>query len=266
MAMAKPTAVKRSFLSKLHTNGVYFVIGALILLLVAPLYQLVVLVPQGYGIAPASTDTTYLLWIVSHRIAFLVYRLLLIIAFACLLNLPFTLFRIIVAQEILGREEESELEEEEGEEKNQVEGMPNFAWRGKGYAVLAAWAGFFGIVISVLGTLVGTLYLLVIGPQSIASSLSGVFAIITNTVGGGLLALASLLFGVVIARSGHNLWPGVWVTFGYTSLALAAFFSASAVAVASAPNSQALFTTLAILLFGIWVLWFGVMLVRLKPE
>jgi len=51
------------------------------------------------------------------------------------------------------------------------------------------------------------------------------------------------------------------------ALALAALFSASAVEVASAPGSgQGLLSTPAILLFALWVLWFGVMLVRLKPE
>ena len=51
------------------------------------------------------------------------------------------------------------------------------------------------------------------------------------------------------------------------ALALAVLFSVSAAEVAFDPvTGQSLITTLAILLFSVWVLWFGVMLVRLKPE
>jgi len=97
--------------------------------------------------------------------------------------------------------------------------------------------------------------------------LTGFFAILTYTVGGGLLALSCLFFGAVIARSGLKLWPGIWVAFAYMALALAVLFSVSAVEVAFAPlTGQTLVTTFAILLFSVWVLWFGVMLLRLKPE
>lgn len=155
--------------------------------------------------------------------------------------------------------------------------MPAFAWRGKGYAVLAAWAGLFGLLLFAGGTMASTLYLLSSAanmPSQIttlynAAPLAGAFAIITFTIGGGLLALSCLFFGAIIARSGLNLWPGIWVAFGYIALALAALFSASAVEVAFSPTptaGQALLTTPAILLFAVWALWFGVMLVRLKPE
>jgi len=51
------------------------------------------------------------------------------------------------------------------------------------------------------------------------------------------------------------------------ALALAVLFSVSAAEVAFASSTgQSLITTLAILLFSVWVLWFGIMLVRLKPE
>src|SRR5205085_7112275 len=211
-----------------------------------------------------------------------------------LLSLPFTLFRIIVAQEILGREEEeSETEEveeaeEEGEtededkEEKESDGMPAFAWRGKGFAVVAAWAGLFGIILFVLGTLASTIYLYVLAASLAApvsqhlaatncapdcTGLSSTFSVIANTAGIGLLAISCLFFGAVIARSGRNLWPGAWVAFGYMALAIAAVLSGSAVEIASAPIAgQAALTTPAILLFAIWVLWFGIMLVRLKPE
>ncbi len=279
--------MRRSFLSRLQTNGTYYIIGALILLLVIPLYQLLILVPQGYGDALAATNkdhlTSYLLWISNHLGQFMGYRTLLIIAFICLISLPFILFRIIVAQEILGQDAEVETEQEAEYEDTQSNGeMPVNAWRGKGYAVLAAWAGLLGIICYALGTLASTLFLLLVGTQSIALTsphgntivctstcltLSSTFAIITNTVGGGLLALAQLFFGAIIARRGRNLWPGSWVAFSYMALATAALFSGSAVEVASAPTeTQAPLTSPAILLFAIWVLWFGIMLVRLKPE
>src|SRR5438105_987906 len=118
---------KRNFLSKLHTNGIYYTISGCILLLGIPLYQLLVLIPQGHSDALASASkgsfTTYLVWIGKHSGQFVAYRALLIIAFALLLSLPFTLFRIIVAQEILGREEaeEEESEIEEAQEETETE-------------------------------------------------------------------------------------------------------------------------------------------------
>jgi hypothetical protein len=269
--------MKRTFLSRLHRNGVYYLIGALLLLLGVPLFQFLVLIPQGYSEAVAASEsghfTTYLAWITSHAVSFVTYRSVLVIAFGLLLNLPFTLFRIIVAQEILGPGEEPEEEEsaqqEAAEEKEKAtagEGaLPIDAWRGKGYAVIAAWSGLFGIILYALGTLAGTIYAVSIAASY--SAFSSLFTIIPNTAGGGLLALACLFFGAVIARRGLNLWPGIWVAFGYVALALAALFSGSAVAAASSPQGgQAALTTAAILGFAIWVLWFGVMLVRLKPE
>jgi hypothetical protein len=276
---------KRTFLSKLHRNGLYCIIGALILLLGVPLYQFLLLMPSGYSNALA-TQSLALRWINAHSLLFLGYRALLIAGFALIISLPFSLFRIIIAQEVLGREEEDqERDEDEDEEQEQEEkvqsdktdadGMPEFAWRGKGYAVLAAWSGLIGLLLIVGGTLVSSLYLVSSAAtltsqtpiSNNAAPLTGALAIITFTIGGGLLALSCLFFGAVIARSGLNLWPGVWVAFGYMALALAALFSASAVEVAFAPTAgQALLTTPAILLFAVWVLWFGVMLVRLKPE
>jgi hypothetical protein len=276
--------MKRTFLSKLHRNGLYCTTGALLLLLGVPLYQFLVLIPSGYSNALA-TQSSALHWINTHIPLFAGYRALLIAGFAFIISLPFTLFRIIVAQEILGREEDEQDEMEEAsaeqqEEKDQTvndqaDGMPEFAWRGKGYAVLAAWSGLFGLLLFAAGTLASTLYL--IGSATSlpatasnldnAAPLAGLFAIITFTVGGGLLALSCLFFGAVIARSGLHLWPGMWVAFGYMALALAALFGASATEVSFAPEAgQALLTTPAILLFAVWVLWFGIMLVRLKPE
>jgi hypothetical protein len=276
--------MKRTFLSKLQRNGLYCTIGALLLLVGIPLYQFLILIPSGYSNALA-TQSLALRWINTHSLLFLGYRALLFAGFAFIISMPFTLFRIIIAQEVLGREPGEQGEDDKEEvvqdqskdqsDNHQEEGMPAFAWRGKGFAVLAAWAGLFGLLFFALGTLASTLYL-VFSAASLpslvtnienAAPLTAFFAILTFTVGGGLLALSCLFFGAVIARSGLKLWPGIWVVFAYIALALAVLFSVSAAQVALGPGTgQSLITTLAILLFAVWVLWFGIMLIRLKPE
>ncbi len=276
--------MKKTFLGKIQRNGRYCIIGALLLLVGIPLYQFIFLVPSGYSNALA-TQSAVLHWISTHSLLFLGYRALLFAGFAFMISMPFTLFRIIVAQELLGRDtedpentgKEEALQDatRDAAESDQEEGMPAFAWRGKGFALLAAWGGFFGLLCFVLGTLASTCYLL-FSAASLSSTamnlenaapLTGFLAIITYTVGGGLLALSCLFFGIVIARSGLKLWPGIWVAFAYVAIALAILFSVSAAEVAFEPlTGQSFVTTIAILLFSIWVLWFGVMLVRLRPE
>lgn len=299
--------MKRSFLAKLHTNGIYYIAGALLLLIGVPLYQYLVLLPLGYSdaltLAEGGAYAPYLSWIGTHLIAFLGYRALSIIAFVALISLPFTLFRIIVAQEILGIEEveqaENKTEESDEEDQPQQEdsqkleetagellkqeakdadetgNTPILSWRGKGFAVLAAWTGLLGIILYTIGSVVSTLYSAVVSNGfTIHATIPGNFqiisatmTIITYTVGGGLLAIACLFFGAMIVRSGVKLWPSTWVAYGYTALVVAALLSVSAVAVVSAPIAgKAALTTPAYLLLALWVLWFGVMLVRLKPE
>jgi hypothetical protein len=302
--------MKSTFLSRLQGNARYAVIGALVLIIGVPLYQFLILAPSGYGNA-LTTVAQSLNWIHTHAPLFLGYRALLIIGFTLMLGLPFTLFRIIIAQEILGRDEEvdeiaGEDDITEREEAGQApddqqaqhdagdatdnddasavedagiardangaaetpDGMPEFAWRGRGFAVLAAWMGMGGLVLFSLATLASSLYLLISASSSSpAAPLTGLFAILTFTAGGGLLALSCLFFGAVITRSGRHLWPDSWLALGYTALAIALLLSGSAVEVALAPNAgQAVLNTPAILLFALWVLWFGVMVVRLKPE
>jgi hypothetical protein len=291
--------MKRSFLSKLHTNGIYYITGTLLLIIGVPLYQYLVLLPQGYNDVLTSAEggafAPYLLWIGGHLAAFLGYRALSIAAFTALLGLPFTLFRIIVAQEILGSEDtepvvevmseedhpQQELSQESAEAPGELqeteggEASSTLSWRGKGFAVLAAWTGLLAIILYLLGTLASTFYLTVVSnsftehtatPGSF-STISGATTIVTYTIGGGLLAIACLFFGAMIVRSGMKLWPGIWVAFGYTALAVAALLSVSAVAIVSAPiEGKAALATPAILLFALWALWFGIMLVRLKPE
>ena len=292
--------MKRSFLARLRSNGTSYLCGALLLLAGIPAYQAFVLAPLGYNnalaVTSAGNSAAYLAWIGEHQLSFLLYRVLLLLAFALLLSLPFSLFRVIIAQELMDQEEREaeELDEEDGddvddaedeteasedeveeEETEETDGMPPYAWRGKGFAVIGAWSGVIGLICYIVGTLASTLYLSTISngvaPNATLSGVNvlliSIFAILTNTVGIGLLALSTLFFGAIIARSGSKLWPVAWVIFGYIALGVAALFSGSAVSVASAPASgQAPLTAPAILLFGVWVLWLGVMLVRLKPE
>lgn len=282
--------MKQSFLGRLQRTARLNLLGALLLLLVVPGLQLLVLGPQGYNTALNSLQTG-LVWIHGHIALFLLYRLAYILGFALLLGLPFALFRIIVAQEIIGRaelEEENVEENEKDEDAEEQEeqqtqaraepadnGMPNFAWRGKGFAVIAAWTGLPGLFCVALGLLASTIYLWssagTPGPQAQLpanfADVTGLLAVLTYTVGGGLLALACIFFGLVIARSGRKLWPDGWVAFGYAALLTGAIGSGSAVQVALAPTSgQATLTTLAILLIAIWSLWFSIMVIRLKAE
>src|SRR5260370_981052 len=213
--------MKRTFLSKLHRNGLYCIIGSLVLLLGVPLYQLLVLIPSGYANALA-TQSQALRWLNTHSLHFLGYRVLLILGFALIISLPFTLFRIIVAQEVLERGEEQAQDDEEEEEdqaaKSEPGGMPSFAWRGKGYAVLAAWAGLFGLLLFAAGTLASTLYLLgsaaSLNPQASipagAAPLTSLFSILTFTSGVGLLAILCLFFAYVIATISLNLSPDIY--------------------------------------------------------
>nr|BBH93967.1 hypothetical protein KTA_21660 [Thermogemmatispora argillosa] len=295
--------MRRTFLTRLRINGSYYVLGALLLLLGAPLYQWLWLLPHGYGEALAAASrgqfSVYVLWLHSHLWAFALYRLLQIAAFALTLSLPFTLFRIIVAQEVLGRDEESGAGEPAEETAALDEGqgaaedgqasadggskpLPQTAeellavpWRGKGFAVIAAWSGMLGILLLILGNLASTVYQVGVARGFSAGSVLmpsfalvvGVCTLVANTVGGLLLALAALLFGVVITRSGLQLWPPLWVALGYVAILLALFLIGSAVQVALAPaGGQAFLTTPAFLLFALWTLWLGLILVRLRPE
>jgi len=269
--------MKRNLLSRLRLSGWYYLIGALLLLLGVPLYQLLVLNPSHYSATLSTQGNShfafYLAWISTHILQYIIYRILLIAAFALLLTLPFNLFRIIVAQEIIDQQERAQ-EEQDEEGQDGEDGMPAYAWRGKGFAVLAAWAGLIGLVAYVLGAGIGTIYVIAVSKGVTASTpvpasfttLYSIFSLISNAAGIGLLALSTLFFGALIARRGRNLWPIIWLLFGYTALAVAALLSGSAVASAGSPGEQAVLTTPAFLLFGLWVLWLGVLLVRLKPE
>ncbi len=155
--------MKRTFLGKLQRNGLYCTIGALLLLVGVPLYQFLILIPSGYSNA-LTTQSLALHWINAHSLLFLGYRTLLFAGFAFMISMPFTLFRIIVAQELLGREageqkkdDTEEVVQDEAKDQSdngQEDGMPAFAWRGKGFAVLAAWGGLFGLLCFALGILV----------------------------------------------------------------------------------------------------------------
>src|SRR5947209_420268 len=169
--------MKRNLLSRLQTNGIYYIISALLLLLVIPAYQLLVLTHLGYGDAlrmagPGGHIATYLAWISAHTPYFIIHHLLLALAFAMLLSLPFSLFRIIVAQELVDQQERAAAgqdQEEEDEEEEEMQGaetpvdeVPSDAWRGKGFAVVAAWAGLCGLIIYILGTIADAIYLAIV--------------------------------------------------------------------------------------------------------
>ncbi|GHO92175.1 hypothetical protein KSF_022230 [Reticulibacter mediterranei] len=262
---------KRSMLSQLRINGISYLLSALLLLVGIPLYQLLVLNPTGYGTILAGNNgpalaTAYLHWIGAHQLQFIIHRLLLTLTFVLLLTLPFVLFRIIVAQELVAQVEQGEVEEDEETE----DGSPAHPWRGKGFVIIALWAGLSGLLLYILGTIGGTIYLVSASSATMPANftlISSLFSLVPNSIGIGLLALSTLFFGAMIARRGRYIWPGIWVAFGYAALAVAALFSGSAVGVASSPaTGQATLTTPAMLLFALWVLWFGIMLVRLQPE
>jgi hypothetical protein len=294
--------MKRGLLAKLRSNGSYYIISGLLLLVVVPAYQVFILGPTGFSNALDLTGTgrytAYISWISSFSISFLIYRALLICAFCLILSLPFSLQRIIVAQELMAQQEqaaetledndetsdsensEDENEEdkneddgEEDEDESEDDGMPDHPWRGKGFVVLAAWLGLAGMTIYIIGATLSTIYFFLVGASQGAAIynsvavLAPIFTIFTNAVGTGLIGLGCLFFGAMIARTGKNLWPNSWVAFAYASLFVGAMLSISAVAVVSAAGiGQSTLTTLATLLFAIWLLWLGIMLVRLKPE
>ncbi len=277
--------MQQSFLGKLQRTALLNLLGALCLLLLVPALQLLVLGPLGYGTA-LDTAQSSLAWIHSHTALFVLYRLALCAGFALLLGLPFALFRIIIAQEIVGRAELAEQEgddydeeaeeegefEEEAEEENEAGGLPAFAWRGKGFAVLAAWSGTLGLLLLAGTTLASTIYLWSSagtsnGQTPVPENFAGIstaLGVLTYTVGGGFLALACIFFGIVIARSGRKLWPDSWVAFGYIGMAIGAIASGSAVQVAI--GDQTALTTPAILGVALWALWFSSVVLRLKPE
>ncbi len=287
--------MKKTLLARLQRNGRFSIAGALLLLIGIPLYQYLLLIPQDYNNAQAAiaqnTFLPYLYWIADHVALFFGSRLLLFVAFLALVSLPFTLFRVIIAQELIGSEEADEQtqdvedvgnqhKEDGDQDENEDAGeeqarAPAEAWRGKGYAVLAAWMGITGIMLFLLGTLASAIYLAVVSSalnphSSLPGSfllITGILTITTNTAGEGLIGLSCFFFGIVIARRGTRLWPGAWVALGYSALAVAALLIVSAIAVASAPTqAQGTLATLAVLLFALWVLWLGIMLASLKAE
>jgi hypothetical protein len=292
--------MKRSLLARLRTNGFLYLISAAFLVLGIPLYQALVLEPAGLsrvlhanGVNTFSEQVQgaapmYLVWIHGHNGLFLGYRILLMLAFALILTLPFSLYRIIVAQEIIGQQEHTanDTAEEDSEADTQSEkepmsvtttqdGMPAFAWRGKGFAVLAAWLGTAGLVLYVLGTIISTFYLTISSthvtpgreiPDSVIT-LSGTLAIITNSIGIGLLGLGILFFGAMISRTGTNLWPTMWVVLGYVAILVGALLCIGAIAAATAGGgNQGILNTAGTFLFSLWTCWLALILIRLQPE
>ena len=127
--------MKRSLLARLRTNGFLYLLSAALLALGIPLYQALVLEPAGLSRVLHTNDANtfsgqvqgtislYLVWIHEHNGLFLGYRILLMLAFALILTLPFSLYRIIVAQEIIGQQEHTanDTAEEDSEADTQSE-------------------------------------------------------------------------------------------------------------------------------------------------
>lgn len=281
--------MNRTLLSRLYANGVSYLISGVLLLIGIPLYQVLFLNPTGLSDIlngkGAGRLRAYLTWISQHSFQFSIYRVLLVLAFALLFTLPFSLYRIIVAQEIMGQRERAEAEEAQMEDTNGTEGiqegnqqlgqeesngMPAFAWRGRGFVVLAAWAGIIGLVIYVLSTIVSTFYFVIFAnniDSSAVALLASILTISSNTMGIGLLGLSVLFFGAMICRTGLNLWPAHWVVFGYAAILAGGLLCVGAIGAASAPGvGQNAITTIATLLFAVWIFCLGLMLIRLKPE
>lgn len=284
--------MKRSLLTRLRTNGVLYMVSAALLGLGVPLYWALVLEPTGFS---STAQDTYPVWIHGHNGLFLGYRILLILAFALILTLPFSLYRIVVAQEILGQQEDiandnTEVEAEEAtqgtkEDTQDIQetestpaiddGMPAFAWRGKGPIVLAAWLGTAALLLYVLGTIASTFYLTIASvhatsAKEVSDSVilwSGAFTMLTNTVGIGLLGLGILFFGTTISRTGTHLWPGMWVALGYVAILVGALLCIGAIAAgADIGGSQSLLNTMGTFLFALWTFWLALLLIRLQPE
>src|SRR5215472_5567451 len=114
----KAIGMKRSLLARLRTNGALYLISAVLLGLGVPLYWALALAPTGFS---SVAQDTYPVWIHGHNGLFLGYRILLLLAFALILTLPFSLYRIIVAQEILSQQEDiaNDNAEEDAEEETQ---------------------------------------------------------------------------------------------------------------------------------------------------
>ncbi len=284
--------MKRSLLSRLRSNGFFYLLSALLLLLVIPLYQALLLEPAGFSKALTTTVSGhfngYLRWIAEHITQFLTYRLLLIIAFALLLTLPFSLYRIIIAQELLGpqdapetpkgqetetpeesKKDDQRITEEEKTEQKSTDALAPDAWKGKGFAVLAAWLGVLGVALYVLATLASTIYLAIASGNtgSDITGFSSFFTFTANILGIGLIGLALLFFGAMIARTGRTLWPDSWVFLGYGAIFIGASLCINAVAVAGLTGgNQAIVNTLVTFLFALWLIWMSMLLVRLRAE
>ncbi|WP_149399405.1 hypothetical protein [Dictyobacter arantiisoli] len=284
--------MKRSLLARLRSNGFNYLISGLILLLGVPLYQVLILGSTGFSSALDETGSgryaAYLIWISTHSLLFVIYRVLLLGAFFLLLTFPFALQRIIVAQELLGLQERAETQASEDnaidttanpdtieteDDTTDSDDMTEHPWRGKGFVVLAGWAGLLGLAIYLIGGALSTGYFVLVGGSTgsaihnSVTVLAPIFTIITNAVGTGLLGLACLFFGAMIVRTGKIFWPDSWVFFGYTALFVGAILCISAVAVVSAAGiGQSTLTTIATWLLAIWIIWLGCMLIRLKPE
>ena len=233
--------------ARIKLQGFYSLLAGFVLLVGVPIYQSVVLGPAGYR-GPSDMAFTHedygplLSWIGIHSNAFIVFRLLEIIAFFLIIRLPFALHR---ALKPYGR-------------------------------TLARWmlaGGLGGLALFVAMIALSTVSFINAAadyssqaPSSAAargiassfSSLYGMEALAQNTAGGALLAIFLLCASLLIARSGKL--SNLLVYFG---LLVAALMAGLALLFAvSPPEAQTQLTTPALASFAIWLIWLAMLLIQ----
>ncbi len=231
--------------ARIKLQGIYSLLAGFILLVGVPIYQSAVLGPAGYR-GPSDTAFTHsdygplLGWIGLHSNAFIVFRLLEIIAFFLIIRLPIALHRSL-----------------------------------KSYGhTLARWmlaGGLVGLALFVAMIALSSVSFInaaadysqapsSAAARDVASNFAGLYgveALGQNTLGGALLAIFLLCANLLIARSGKL--SNLLVYFG---LLVAALMASLAVLFAiSPPDAQTQLTTPALASFAIWLIWLGILLI-----
>lgn len=257
--------MKQTLLARLRNNGWGYLVGAILLVVVIPLYQAFFLQPPPEAIGTSETaQRLYLVWLGSHSLLFIGSQVLFLIAMLLFFNMPFTLFRIVIAQELLTPVD--------GEDEAPFN-LPAEPWKGRGILVLAAWAGILAFVAILLGIIGRAIYFPIVTQgftftSPIPGHLSGTnafFSWLIETAGYGLLALSFLFFGFTIARQGSRLWPLVWQILAYAAMLVALCLAVSAVSNAFHAGNN-IFITFATFALGLWHAFLAILLLLLRAE
>ncbi len=233
--------------ARLKLQGIYSLLAGAVLLIGVPLYQALVLGPDGYR-TPADAAFSHadygplLGWIADHSSDFIFFRILELLAFLLALRLPFALYR---------------------------------ALRGYG-RTLARWmlvGGLAGLAVFAAMLALSTISFVNAAAdysrqpptsrvaQDVVSSFSGLYgveALAQNTLGGLLLAIFLLCASLLFARSGKL--QGLLVYFGLLAAALMA--GLALLFAISPPDAQTQLTTPALASFAAWLIWLGILLTR----